>query len=231
MTDAIKGFPARFPVRDDDQRPMRYRVSSVLGRMFLRLVLKVRIEGRENVPAEGPLVVVCNHISNLDPMLFGAFFPRTLFAMAKRELSGNPLTAWWFAGCNCIPVDRSAPDRRAVTRALSVLRRKGRLLVFLEGTRSPTATMQQAEPGAGFLVRRSGATVQPVAVWGTEHARRRSIPMRRRIPVTMRFGAPFAMQLDGRRDDAAIADEMGQRVAALLPPRYRGVYGEPGADG
>lgn len=201
-----------------------------MGRAILRLLAgdrrHLRIEGLENVPTDGPLVVVSNHISNLDPLLFGGYFPRTLFAMAKREMYGQPLVAWWLAGCNCLPVDRSAPDRRAVSMALEILRNRGRLLVFVEGTRSRTAAMQHPEPGAGFLVRRSGARVQPVAIWGTEQARGARMLLGRRPRITMRYGVPFTVAPAGRGEDQAIAEELGRRIAALLPPRYRGVYAD-----
>lgn len=227
MAGVVRGFPDRFPVRDGDGRSLRYRISSLLAKGYLRLFFGrgLRIEGVENLPVDGPLLVVCNHLSNVDPLIFGGRFPLTLFAMAKRELYSNPLLAWWLAGCNCVPIERGAADRRAVTRALEILRHGGRLLVFLEGTRSAMATMQRAEPGAGFLARRSGALVQPVAIWGTEGAHTVRFPFPRRVRISMRYGTPFALRLDGRRDDAVIADEMAARVAQLLPPAYRGVYG------
>ena len=222
MASAVKGFPERFPVRADDRKPVRYRIASLLSRIYLRLLSRraLQIVGEANIPRDGPLLVACNHTSNLDPMVIGGYFPRTLFAMAKRELYFAAPVAWFLAGCNCIPVDRGGADRRAVTRALEVLRRRGRLLIFVEGTRSRDGTMQRAEPGVGFLVRRSGATILPVALHTDE--RRRGLLRRRRIEV--RYGEPFQLSLAGRRDDPAIADEIAARIAALLPVTRRGVY-------
>ena len=225
MTSALKGFPEKFPVRDDDRRPVRYRIASVVGRVYLSLLSRrrLRVEGEHNIPAAGPLLVASNHLSNLDPILFGAHFPRTLFAMAKREMFINAPVSWFFAGCNCIPVDRTRADRRAVTRALDVLRQRGRLLIFIEGTRSRDGTMTRAEAGIGFLARRSGAPVLPVAISGTGHAENPRGWLRRG-QIVLRYGAPFTLDLSGRRDDSIIADEIASRVAALLPPSHRGVY-------
>ncbi len=218
----MKGFPKRFPVRDDDRRPVRYRTASLLSRLYLRLLSRrrLRITGEANIPSDGPLLVACNHTSNLDPMVIGGYFPRTLFAMAKREMYFTPVVAWFLAGCNCIPVDRGGADRRAVTRALDVLRRRGRLLIFVEGTRSRDGTMQRAEAGVGFLARRSGASVLPVGL--STDSNKRGLLRRRQIQV--RYGEPFELELTGRRDDAAIADEIATRIAALLPAAQRGVY-------
>ena len=225
MTSAVKGFPEPFPVRGDDKRPGRYRLASFIGRWYLRLLSRrrLRIEGEHNIPIDGPLLVASNHLSNLDPMLLGGFFPRTLFALAKREMYVNAAVAWFLGGCNCIPVDRGGADRRAVTRALEVLRRRGRMLVFVEGTRSRDGTMHRAEPGVGFLARRSGAPVLPVAISGTDGRGGRSGLLRRR-EVVLRYGEPFHLELAGRRDDAAIADEIAARIAQLLPADRRGVY-------
>lgn len=224
----MKGFPDPFPVRDDDRRPARYRLASFVGRWYLRLFSwrRLRIEGLHNIPADGPLLVASNHLSNLDPMLLGGFFPRTLFALAKREMYVNPAVAWFLGGCNCIPVERAGADRRALSRALHVLRRGGRLLVFVEGTRSRDGRMQRVEPGIGFLARRSGARVLPVAISGTDMHARRSGLLRRR-ELVLRYGAVFELDLAGRRDDAVIAGEIAARIAALLPPWRRGVYADP----
>ena len=227
MASTVKGFPKKFPVRDDDRRPLRYCIASLAGRVYLRLFSRrrLRIEGDDNIPGDGPLLVACNHISNLDPIVFGGYFPRTLFVMAKQEMYVNRPVAWFLAGCNCIPVNRGGADRRAVTRALDVMRRRGRLLVFLEGTRSRDGRMQRAEPGVGFLARRSGARILPVAIIGTDAVdpRRGRLGLRQ---IVLRCGVPFDLDLEGRRDDRAIADEIARRVAGLLPAPRRGAYAD-----
>lgn len=223
-----RGFPARFPVRDDDRRPLRYRVASAICRLVLRGCFgrRLRITGRENVPGPGAggFILAINHLSNLDPMLLGGFTPGTNYAMAKRELYANPLLAWVWAGCNTFPVDRGAADRWAMSTALSVLRRGGRLMVWVEGTRALSPGMKRAEPGVGFLLRKTGVAVLPVAVTGTEAALVRGRRLPRRVPIHLHFGSLQHLEVGGLRDNQAVADLVAGLIAAELPAEYRGVY-------
>jgi 1-acyl-sn-glycerol-3-phosphate acyltransferase len=226
----IPGFPERFPVRSDDRKSLRYTVVSFLSRLFFRVVFggALHIEGDERLPETGPVVVVCNHLSNLDPFVFGGFSKRTMFCMAKRELFRPRVVAWLLAGCNCFPVDRGSADRQALRTALDLLAGRGRLLIFVEGTRARTPGMKRAEAGVGFLVRRSGAPVLPVAIWGTEESLARGRRFPRRVPVRVQYGSVVPAGLlagAGGRNDRALADAIAQHVADLLPPEYRGVYG------
>jgi len=229
MTAALRGFPETFPVRDDGRRPWRYRIVSATTNVALALWFgrSLRIEGVDRIPEHGPLLMVCNHLSNVDPFFFGARVPGTMFCMAKREIfAWNPLIAWLLGGCNCFPVQRGAPDRAALRTSIALLAHGGRLLIFVEGTRARKPGMQAVETGVAFLARRSGAQVQPVAVWGSENALGKGRALPRRATVHLRFGEPFTPELPaGRHDDAALAEQIALRIAALLPPPYRGVYG------
>jgi len=232
VTAELRGFPAQFPVRNDGVRSWRYRTVSLICRTVLRGFFgpAMRLDPSSKIPGEGPLLVVCNHLSNIDPFIFGGYAPGAMFCMSKRELFENPFTAWVLAGCNCFPVDRGTADRRALRMALDVLADGGRLLIFLEGTRSATPGMRRAEAGVGFLARRSGAPVLPVGVWGTEAALARGRLLPKRVPIRIRYGSVFELppRAPGeRRDDQAVADLIGTRIAALLPPAYRGVYADP----
>jgi 1-acyl-sn-glycerol-3-phosphate acyltransferase len=239
VTAPVPGFPERFPVRDDDRRSLRYHAVAAVVRSVFRLLYGwrlIRFEGLENIPdGPGPLVLASNHLSNFDPLLYGGFFPRTLYAMAKKELFPNRLAAWIWAGCNTFPIDRGTADRRALRIAIDALRRGGRLLLFIEGTRAVQPGMKQAEPGVGFLLRRatpSGGSIPvlPAAVWGTEKALVKGRALPRRVPLHIRYGPVFTPHLaGGPRDDQAIADEVAAHVAALLPPEYRGHYAEAAA--
>ena len=232
---AVRGFPRRFPVRRDDRRPLRYRLVAGTCRLGFRLrygLHPVHFEGLDNIPdGPGPLILASNHLSNLDPLIYGGFFPRTLFAMAKKELFPNRLAAWMWAGCNTFPVDRGTADRWALRTAIDVLRNGGRLLFFVEGTRATSPGMKRAEPGAGFLIRRAspegggGIAVLPAGVWGTEKALVKGRLLPRRVPLHVRFGPVFTVHVEaGPRDDQAVADMVAGHVAAELPPDYRGYY-------
>ena len=233
VTDEIPGFPEHFPVRDDGVRSWRYHAVSLICRVSLRGFFGrgLQLDPMSKFPSEGPLLVVCNHLSNIDPWIFGGFGPGVLYCMSKRELFNNPFIAWVLAGCNCFPIDRGTADRRALRTALDILSRRGRLLIFLEGTRSSTPGMRRAEAGVGFLARRSGASILPVGVWGTEAALPRGHKLPRRVPIRLRLGPVFQLpeRVPGeRRDDQAVADLIGARIAELLPPAYRGVYASLG---
>ena len=234
VTAEIPGFPEHFPVRDDGRRSLRYHAVSWLCRTILRGFFGsgLRIDPASAFPVKGPLLVVSNHLSNIDPFIFGGYAPGALFCITKRELFNNPVSSWVMAGCNCFPVDRGTADRRALRTALDVLSRRGRLLIFLEGTRSATPGMRRAEAGVGFLARRSGAAVLPVAIWGTETALGRGRVLPKRVPIRVRYGPVFRLPEVApgeRRDDQATADLIGTRIAALLPPAYRGVYAAEGS--
>jgi len=227
-----RGFPRRFPVRDDGRRPWRYRICAVICRVFLRSLLRggrLRLEGRDTIPTGGPLIIACNHLSNLDPMLVGGFCTGTNFAMAKRELYANPVLAWIWGGCNTFPVDRGTADRRALRTADEVLRGGGRLILWVEGTRAERPGMKRAEPGVGFILRRHPCPVLPVAVTGSEAALVRGRRLPRRVPITLRFGTPVTLDIAGH-DNQGVADLVGAQVAALLPPGYRGIYAQAGEE-
>jgi 1-acyl-sn-glycerol-3-phosphate acyltransferase len=97
-----------------------------------------------------------------------------------------------------------------------------------EGTRSLTRTLQRGKVGAAYLADRAGVPLLPVAIWGTERLPE-NVRRLRRTPVNMRVGRPFRLPGDGRarsRDLEAHTDLIMCRIAALLPPQYRGVYSD-----
>jgi 1-acyl-sn-glycerol-3-phosphate acyltransferase len=226
------GFPRHFPVRDDGRRSLRYHVVANGARIGARLLLgrKLHVEGLENLPEKGPLIIAGNHLSALDTILIGGNTPGANYAMAKRELFHPRAIAWMWGGCNVFPVDRHTADRWALRTSIEVLQRAGRLILWVEGTRADAPEMQRCEPGVGFLLRKVPCDVVPVAVWGSERVMVKGRRLPRRVPVTLRFGRPFTPDLSGvRRDHQAVADQVGAHIAALLPPEYRGVYAQAAA--
>ena len=200
----------------------------MLGLMWYFLRDGLRVEGLENVP-RGGCIVAGNHIATCDPPLIGALIRRhDVHYMAKAEAFRNRKTAWLFAGYNAFPVARHTADRLAIRRSLAVLA-QGRVLIMMpEGTRSPDASLQRAEPGIGLLARRSGAPIVPVGLWGSENALPKGATMPRRAEVHVRFGAPVLLP-DASMSNQEGADWIMERIADLLPERYRGIYGREDA--
>jgi 1-acyl-sn-glycerol-3-phosphate acyltransferase len=200
-------------------------------------MLRFRIVDEHLAPADGPLLVVSNHLSNADPILLEAAFPRPLFFMGKAELFANPIFRWILHRFGGFPVERGAPDRAAIRQANTVLAQGIALGIYPEGGRSKTGALVAAFPGVGLIARQSGAPILPVAMTGTEYfpvngemppRRPRGVPR----GVTERFGEPFHIpsQVDGRRVTPDEATRLIMvRIAELLPERYRGVYGSDAA--
>ncbi|MHB8395341.1 MAG: lysophospholipid acyltransferase family protein [Candidatus Dormibacteria bacterium] len=188
--------------------------------MLLRVCARggLDVEGLERVPATGPLLVCSNHLSNFDPLVLGAVFPRVMHAMAKAELFDHRLLRLYLERCNCFPVRRHEPDRAALRAASIVLNSGGALVLFPEGHRSAGQGMLEFEPGVGYLARRTGATVVPCGIWGTERVLRAGGVVPHRAPIHLRVGSPW---VPAGRDPVAITKEIERRVAEMLPERYR----------
>ena len=221
----IEPVRSRLPpgVRLDNRAGPVMRGIRAACRMVIRSLAigGLRIEGLETVPSTGPVLVCCNHLSNLDPLVLVGFYPRVTHAMTKAELFGNPVARAVLTRSNCFPVNRGGLDRAAVRGALAVLDTGGALLVFPEGTRAPTVGLRAPEAGAGWLARQSGALVQPCGIWGTERAWPPGQRLPRRGRIMLRLGRPFHPQAT---DPRAAAVEVMLAIASLLPPEYRGRF-------
>ncbi len=190
---------------------------------------RLRIDGMERVPRTGAVLVIGNHVGTVEPALTGVFIPRRdVYYMAKSELFRNPFLGWLFRQNHAFPVVRNTADRAALRSALAVLADGHVLLVYPEGTRSWDGhNIGEIQAGAGFIARRSGALVVPVASWGSERVIPRGSWIPRPADVELRIGEPFhlpSLGQDGRplssKEAAAI---MMERVIALLPVERRPV--------
>ncbi len=166
----------------------------------MRLLFRLEVHGREHVPAEGPLLLVSNHVSVLDPPFVGAAAPRELDFMAKEELFTIPLFGRLITKLNAHPVRRDGSDSRALKTGLRLLAARRALLVFPEGTRGVEGRLGEGRPGAGMLAVMSGAPVTPVHVSGSA----RALPPGRFLPrlakVRVRFGPPLHFKVAGNEE-------------------------------
>jgi 1-acyl-sn-glycerol-3-phosphate acyltransferase len=189
-----RGEPEAYPPLDRGfghlQWLARAALGGILGRYF-----RVRVEGVERVPPAGPVVLASNHDSLLDIPFLAVASPRPVWFMAKEELFGGPLAAWFFHAIGGFPVDRVGPDAEAMRAARQVLR-EGRVLgMYPEGTRS--RDLLPLLPGAAWAALAEGAALVPVRIQGTAEAMPRGSAVPRRTRVRVAFGEPFDL---GRED-------------------------------
>ena len=174
-----------------------YDFSKFFVRLAARVFWRAQVFGSENVPAHGPLIVACNHVSYLDPPLMGCMCPRRISYMAKKELFEIPLLGPLIRALGAYAVDRRGSATAAIKRSLKVLEAGGAVGIFPEGTRNPHGTIEP-QTGVALLASLAGAPVVPACVYGTDRAAGLG-----RIYVA--FGEPLALD-PGRkatRDDLA----------------------------
>ncbi|KMK76458.1 lysophospholipid acyltransferase family protein [Alkalihalobacillus pseudalcaliphilus] len=159
-----------------------YQFGQFACRCVLSTFYKVKIEGEENIPKEGSVLLCSNHISNFDPPLLGAYIKRPIHYMAKQELFEKPLLNKLLTSLGAFPVKRGMGDKQALRTSIQLLRDGKVLGLFPEGTRSKDGTLGKGLAGAGFFALRSDAVIIPCAVIG---------PYKKFNPVKMVYGEPI----------------------------------------
>jgi len=164
-----------------------------VARVYFKLFYDFKVEGLENIPQKGALLIAGNHLSNADPPAIGAFagLVRDSRFVAKKELFAIPVLGWFFRHCNYIPVDRKRTigDMGALKEVVDALTNGESVVMFPEGTRSKTGKPQKPKSGIGFLVYKTDAPVLPVKIEGTF-----GWPWVRKIRV--KFGTVMHLQKD-----------------------------------
>jgi len=206
------------------------RVLNFIIKGVLRMTCRVDDAQLVQVPNQGPLILLGNHVTFLEVPIFVTHIrPRPMIFFAKAEAWDNPFTGWIFDTWRAIPLRRGEADISAMRAGLKALRQGQMLIMAPEGTRSGHGRLQRAHPGAVMLALRSGAPLQPTVHTGGENFKR-NLARLRRTDFRIIIGNPFHIETGDIRVTSeirqAIADEIMYQMAALLPAKYRGVYSD-----
>jgi len=136
-------------------------------RVIFCLLYRVEKIDLNKVPINGKLIICSNHISYLDPVVIGAYFPRCVYFMAKKELYNNKFLSSLVTFLNTFPVERKAFNRKAFSISFEILKDENVLCLFPEGTRSTDGVLRGGKKGIGFIAAASNTPILPVAMSGT----------------------------------------------------------------
>jgi len=211
---------------------MRRRVLRWLLKVFaFKLLAKLnRVEGLENIPSQGPAILMINHIAFIDPIVVLHVLPRNIVPLAKIEVYNYPLIGIIPRLWGVIPVRREEVDRRAVQQVLEVLRAGEIVLVAPEGTRAPQ--LSQAKEGIAYLASHANVPIVPVAIDGTKGfpALRFFSAVWKTPGAVVKFGRQFRFRTDLKRPDRQqlriMTDEAMYLLASMLPANRRGYYSD-----
>lgn len=186
---------------------MFYKFLQLFFTTFFRLFFRVQIQGAENLPLTGPVILAANHCSNWDPPFLAAYLKRPVGYMAKQELFEVPVLGWAITQCHSFPVKRGAADRSAIKAAVQALREENCIGLFPEGTRSKDGRLHKAEAGVALIAAMTKAPVVPAAIIGTAHLFPHGGLFSR---VTVIYGRP--MFFEGQHHDKAALQVFSQKI-------------------
>lgn len=183
-----------------------YYLVRTLVRIYYKIMFRIEIIGKENVPKEGAAVLCCNHISNYDPLTMAGFLDRLPRFIAKKELFQNKLLAKILYALKAFPVDREAAmDMKSFKTAVKTLKEGEMLGIFAEGTRVKEGEAKAAKAGVAMFALKGNAPVIPIAISGKYKFRGR---------VTVCFGEP--MWLEEYRGIRVTTDKLEEITGEIM---------------
>ncbi len=194
-----------------------YGITKWIVHAVFRVVFGLRVYGREHLRYRENFIFASNHLSNGDPLVVGCAFDREVWFLAKKELFRNRLFARLIRSYHAIPVDREEIERRTMKRLFDLLGEGRSILMFPEGTRSRTGKLGELKAGLGFIAAKSGVSIVPVCVTGTNRLFECFI---RRRKLSVRIGPPI--RIDGerrediRKDDYRVLAGMAENEIRML---------------
>ncbi len=208
---AASRWPRRSPAIDLAQGIVRW-----FFRLSLMTFWRVRVHGLEKFPDGGPLLLLVNHQSNLDPIVVGVVSPRPVNYLAKQSLFRFPPLGWFLRWNDCIPIQRESNAIGGIKETLKRLKRGEVVLIFPEGSRSPDGTPLPVKQGFCTVARRTKTPLLPVALDGAWQAypRQAKVPMPGNVQVVV--GDPITFEEYSLLDDKELSALVEAKIADLF---------------
>ncbi len=192
---------------------LAYPVLKFLVRVLMLLLGPLKVRGVHNVPARGGLLILANHIADIDPPVVQISCKRRIHFMAKSELFSMPVIKHLIRWFHAFPVKRGEPDRAAIKHAIELLHMGEAVCIFPEGQLSESGLLQPLLPGAALIVRKAGV---PIICCGLRNTNR-VMPYRSVVPrpgfcfTYAEWGEPRSFS-----DDATADEVIGWATQELL---------------
>jgi len=206
-----------FTITDFSRR--YYLPARPYGYALFRLYFRLTAIGIEHIPTSGPVVLVANHSSFMDPPLLSAVVPRVIYFLMLHHHYYHPRFHWLFSRLPCIPVKRSGASMSAMKSCLDVLQHEQVLCIFPEGGISEEHKAKGLRQGAALMATKARAPIIPVAMQGVSAA----LPLGKILPrprrITIRFGeaiTPPDWEARDKEQLQRLTEEMMARIHDLL---------------
>jgi 1-acyl-sn-glycerol-3-phosphate acyltransferase len=206
------------------------KIVLVFFRPLLNICFSWKVEGRENVPLTGPVILVANHVHVIDPILLVFGFPRWITFVAKEELFHSLFLRLWLRWAGSLPLQRDGKlgeKQRILEGARKALDEGLVLGMFPEGGRSHDGKLKRGKPGSAVIASKADVPLLPVGVVGTDKVHGINW-LWKRPRIVVRIGRPFKLPPANNKISKSqmqlLTTQLMREIAALLPPEYQGAY-------
>ena len=202
-----------------------YFIRAIVSTVF-HISTRIKVNGLENIPKTGPVIIVPNHMTYAEPQLIGILVKRKMRFAAKEGFFRNKPLKLFMQSLGCFPVHQGVADRKVIRLMEQYVNEGFALVIFPEGARSQNAELIPALNGTALIAQRTGALILPVGISGTEKMQGWFWALKR-PELTVNFGKPFHLpSSDDKLSRAEATTFIMEHITDLLPAEYHGVYAE-----
>jgi len=160
----------------------------------LKVVYRLEVEGKENIPKGNDYIVAPNHLSTLDPPMIASILPRPVAYMAKKELFENPFLCWWLNWLGAFAVDRENLSVSTIRTVLTIRKTDWVFGIFPQGKRQEPGTISGITKGFASLAKTTKCGILPVGIVGSQEAKH--LPFSGKIVIKIGKVIPYSENVD-----------------------------------
>jgi len=206
------------------------KILLAICRLLLNIPFSWKVEGRENIPLTGPLILITNHVHLLDPFFLLFSSPRWINFMAKEELFRSPFLRPWLRWAGSVSISRrgKVSDKQKMLRSSRDVLENGLILgMFPEGGRSRDGKLRKGKPGSAVIASKTNVPILPIGIAGTDKIKGISW-LWKRPHIVINIGKPFKLPPNDSKMSKSqmqlLTTQLMKEIAALLPLEYQGGY-------